>query len=226
MLLTIPDLLTTDQVQQCRNALENAEWVDGRATAGHVAAKAKDNLQLPLDHPLCAEIGNVIIQALTANPAFMAAALPLRVLPPRFNRYQGGGSYDFHIDNSIFQSPNSPQRVRSDISTTVFFSNPDEYDGGELVIQDTYGEQSIKLPAGHAIVYPGTSLHRVMPVTRGVRFASFFWTQSLVRSDTHRALLYDLDLTIQGLIEQEASHESISRLTGTYHNLVRLWAEL
>ncbi len=226
MLLTIPDLLTTDQIKQCRGALENAEWRDGRATAGHVAANAKDNLQLPLDHPLCTEIGNIIIQALTASPAFMSAALPLRVLPPRFNRYQGGGNYDFHIDNSVFQAPNSPQRVRSDISTTVFFSDPDDYDGGELVIQDTYGEQTIKLPAGHAIVYPGTSLHRVKPVTRGVRLASFFWTQSLVRSDAHRTLLYDLDLTIQRLIDEGASHESISRLTGTYHNLMRMWAEL
>lgn len=226
MLLTIPDLLTPDQVHQCRSALEQADWIDGRATAGHISAKAKDNLQLPLDHALAAEIGNVILQALAASPTFMAAALPLRILPPRFNRYQGGGSYGFHIDNAIFHAPGSAQRIRSDISTTVFFSEPEEYDGGELLIQDTYGEHAVKLPAGHAIVYPGTSLHRVTPVTRGARFASFFWTQSLVRSDTHRALLYDLDLTIQRLTLEEASHDTISRLTGTYHNLLRLWTEL
>ncbi len=226
MLLTIPDLLTPDQVKQCRKALEQADWIDGRVTAGHISAKAKDNLQLPLDHPLAAELGNLVLQALATSPAFMAAALPLRILPPRFNRYEGGGNYGFHIDNAIFHAPGSPQRVRSDVSTTVFFSDPEEYEGGELVVQDTYGEHAVKLPAGQAIIYPGTSLHRVTPVTRGVRFASFFWTQSLVRSDTHRALLYDLDLTIQRLTVEEASHDAISRLTGTYHNLLRLWTEL
>ncbi|MDN5842513.1 MAG: Fe2+-dependent dioxygenase [Alcaligenaceae bacterium] len=226
MLLSLPDLLSPEQTRECRTALEQASWVDGRETAGHVAVGVKNNQQLPLDDPLARQLGQVILQALSRNPLFMAAALPQRILPPRFNRYEGGGNYGFHIDNSIFQVPGDTQRIRSDISTTVFLSDPDEYEGGELIIQDTYGEQRVKLPAGHAIVYPGTSLHRVTPVTRGVRYGSFFWTQSLVRDNERRALLLSQDVAIQRLIQAGADPETVAQLTGVYHNLLRMWSEL
>jgi len=225
MLITLPDLLTADQLRQCRQALVQAEWDDGRLTAGHLAVKVKDNQQLPLDHPLGRQIGDMILEALGRHPRFMAAALPLRVLPPRFNRYAGGGQYGNHIDNAIFNVPGTALRVRSDISTTVFFSDPDEYDGGELIVQDTYGEHRVKLPAGHAVLYPGTSLHRVAPVTRGTRYASFFWTQSLVRDDAQRALLLELDDAIQALTRQLPDSPELSRLTGVYHNLLRQWSQ-
>ncbi len=226
MLLSIPDLLTHEQTRQCRAALEQAPWIDGRETAGHVAVRVKANRQLALDHPVAQQWGQAIVQALSTNPTFMSAALPQRILPPRFNRYEGGEEYGFHIDNAIFQAPNSTVRVRSDISTTVFFSDPDEYEGGELIIQDTYGEHRVKLPAGHAVVYPGTSLHRVTPVTRGVRYGSFFWTQSLVRDDGRRALLLEQDVAIQRLIQAQADPEVVAQLTGVYHNLLRMWSEL
>ncbi|MGB3425441.1 MAG: Fe2+-dependent dioxygenase [Castellaniella sp.] len=226
MLLTLPDLLTPEQTRQCRAALEQAVWADGRETAGHVAAQVKRNRQLPLDHSDAQQWGQVIVQALSANPTFMSAALPARILPPRFNRYEGGEEYGFHIDNAIFQVPNTTTRIRTDVSTTVFFSDPDEYEGGELIIQDTYGEQRIKLPAGHAVVYPGTSLHRVTPVTRGVRYGSFFWTQSLVRDDSRRALLLNQDIAIQRLIQAGTDPETVAQLTGVYHNLLRMWSEL
>lgn len=226
MLVTIPELISREQTTECRRVLQQADWIDGRQTAGHVAARLKTNQQLPLDHPDGARLGALITQALSQHPVFMTSALPQRILPPRFNRYEGGGEYGFHIDNAIFQVPGSPQRIRSDISTTVFLSDPDEYEGGELIVQDTYGEQTIKLPAGHAIIYPGTSLHRVAPVTRGVRYASFFWTQSLVRSDTQRALLLEQDVAIQRLIQAGADQQVVTQLTGVYHNLLRMWSEL
>lgn len=226
MLLSIPDLLTPEQARLCRTALEQAPWVDGRSTAGHVAGLVKHNQQLPLEHPAAQQWGQTITAALSSSPIFMAASLPQRILPPRFNRYEDGGEYGFHIDNAIFQVPNSTQRIRSDVSTTVFLSDPDEYEGGELIIQDTYGEQTVKLPAGHAIIYPGTSLHRVAPVIRGVRYASFFWTQSLVRSDTQRALLLEQDVAIQRLIQTGADQQVVAQLTGVYHNLLRMWSEL
>jgi PKHD-type hydroxylase len=226
MLISIPDLLTAEQMRQCRQALESAAWTDGRRTAGHVAAHIKANRQLALDDPTGRQIGQMIVQALSRHPVFQSAALPARILPPRFNRYEGGEHYGFHIDNAIFQVPGEPERLRTDVSTTVFFSDPDEYEGGELIIQDTYGEQRIKLPAGHAVVYPGTSLHRVTPVTRGVRYGSFFWTQSLVRDDGRRALLLNQDVAIQRLIQAGADPEAIAQLTGVYHNLLRMWSEL
>ncbi len=226
MLISIPDLLTPDEVRQCRAALEAAPWTDGRRTAGHVAAHIKANRQLALDDPMARRIGERIVQALSRHPVFQSAALPARILPPRFNRYEGGEHYGFHIDNAIFQVPGEPERIRTDVSTTVFFSDPDEYEGGELVIQDTYGEQRIKLPAGHAVIYPGTSLHRVTPVTRGVRYGSFFWTQSLVRDDGRRALLLQQDVAIQRLIQAGADPETIAQLTGVYHNLLRMWSGL
>ena len=225
MLLVIPDLLSPEQTRQCRDALAQADWVDGRGTAGHAALKAKHNLQLAADHPLARQLGDLILEALTASPVFMSAALPLRVLPPRFNRYEGGGNYGFHIDNSVMNVPGAALRIRTDISSTLFFSDPDEYDGGELVIQDTYGEQRIKLPAGHLVVYPGTSLHQVTPVTRGARLASFFWTQSLVRDDARRSLLYQMDQAIQSLTAKGGSDDEVSTLIGVYHNLLRQWSE-
>ena len=225
MLLVIPDLLSPEQTRQCRDALARADWIDGRGTAGHAALKAKHNLQLAADHPLARQLGDVILEALTASPEFMSAALPLRVLPPRFNRYEGGGNYGFHIDNSVMNVPGAALRIRTDISSTLFFSDPDEYDGGELVIQDTYGEQRIKLPAGDLVVYPGTSLHQVTPVTRGARLASFFWTQSLVRDDAQRSLLYQMDRAIQSLTAKGGSDDEVSTLIGVYHNLLRQWSE-
>ncbi len=225
MLLVIPDLLSPERVRECRDALARADWVDGRGTAGHAALKAKRNRQLAADDPLARQLGELILQALTASPAFMSAALPLRVLPPRFNRYEGGGHYGFHIDNAVMNVPGAALRVRTDVSSTLFFSDPDEYEGGELVVQDTYGEQRIKLPAGHLAVYPGTSLHQVTPVTRGARLASFFWTQSLVRDDAQRSLLYRMDQAIQSLTAKGGRDDEVSALIGVYHNLLRQWSE-
>lgn len=225
MMLKIPDVLTPDQVKLCRQALEAAQWTDGNVTAGHVAAKAKNNLQLPLDHPVAQQLGELILTALSRNPAFISAALPLRILPPRFNRYEGGGEYGFHIDNAIFGIAGTQQRLRTDISSTLFFSDPDEYEGGELVIQDTYGTHRVKLPAGHLVVYPGTSLHRVTPVVRGTRYAAFFWSQSLIREDNRRSMLWELDTAIQRVTASTPDHESIPQLTGVYHNLIREWSD-
>ena len=225
MLLHIPQLLSAPEVAQVRQALEAADWADGRATAGHQAARVKRNLQLPLDSTLAKQLGNLILDRLGECPQFMAAALPLKVLPPRFNRYEGGGTYGNHIDNAFFTIPGTAIKVRTDVSTTVFFSDPGDYEGGELIVEDTFGQQSVKLPAGDAIVYPGTSLHRVNPVTRGVRFASFFWTQSLIKSDEQRRLLFDLDQSIQQLTADHPEHGSIAAHSGTYHNLLRMWAE-
>jgi PKHD-type hydroxylase len=224
MILKIANVLSPQQLEQCRQALLHADWVDGRTTAGHVAAQAKQNQQLPLDHPLARELGELILQQLASEPTFIAAALPARILPPRFNQYTDGGTYGNHIDNAIFSVPGTGQRLRSDISCTLFFSDPDDYDGGELVIEDTFGTQSVKLPAGHMVVYPGSSLHRVTPVTRGTRLASFFWVQSLVREDHRRRLLWELDQSIQALAADGTNHDSISKLTGVYHNLIREWS--
>ena len=225
MMLTIPNVLTAEQVRECRLALEQADWADGRLTAGHVAVKAKSNQQLPLDHPLARQVGDLILNTLGKNPRFISAALPLRVLPPRFNRYTGGGTYGDHIDNAIFAVPGAPQRVRSDISATLFFCEPADYEGGELIVQDSYGSHSVKLPAGHMVIYPGSSLHQVTPVTRGTRLASFFWIQSLVREDHRRSMLWELDNAIQALTRAAADNPSIPQLTGVYHNLVREWSD-
>lgn len=225
MMLEIPEVLTRDQVRQCREALEQADWVDGRATAGHVAAKAKNNLQLPLDHPAARQLGDFILGVLAQNPSFISAALPLHILPPRFNRYEGGGDYGYHIDNAIFTAPGIAQRIRSDVSSTLFLSDPDEYEGGELVVQDSYGAHTVKLPAGHMVVYPGMSLHRVTPVTRGRRYAAFFWTQSLVREDHRRSLLWELDSAIQQVAQALPDHGTVPQLTGVYHNLIREWSD-
>lgn len=225
MLLTLPELLSPELVRQCREALMQAQWEDGSRTAGYVAAKAKHNLQLPAEHPLTEQIGNLILDALSASPRFMAAALPLKVLPPRFNRYEGGGTYGTHVDSAIQQVPGTPHRIRTDISATLFFTEPDSYDGGELVITDTYGTHEVKLAAGDMVIYPGTSLHQVRPVTRGTRLASFFWIQSLVREDHLRALLWELDQSIQDVASAQPDSPSLPRLTGVYHNLLRQWSD-
>jgi PKHD-type hydroxylase len=226
MLLQVPDVLTAEQVASCRKLLDAADWVDGRITAGHQSARAKDNMQLPEDHEHAKTLGDTIIAALERNSLFMAAALPLKVFPPLFNRYQKGQSFGNHVDNAIRQVTGTPHRVRPDLSATLFFSNPDEYDGGELVVEDTYGVHSVKLPAGHLILYPASSVHHVRPVTRGARLASFFWIQSMVRDDAERTLLFDLDVAIQRLAGDVPDHTSVVELTSLYHNLLRRWADV
>ncbi len=226
MLLAIPDLLTAEQILQARQILDNAQWIDGRVTAGHQSSRTKDNMQLPENHPAAAQLGEMILEALGQNALFISAALPQRVFPPLFNRYQGGQSFGTHVDNSIRQITGTPHRIRTDLSATLFFANPDEYDGGELIVEDTYGTHSVKLPAGHMILYPATSLHHVRPITRGARVASFFWIQSMVRDDGQRALLFDLDMAIQRLNRDVSDHPSAVQFTGVYHNLLRQWAEV
>lgn len=221
MLLIIPDVLDAEQLRQYRAALEAANWQDGRISAGHQAIQAKSNQQLAQDDPLVTQLGDFLLDCLSRHPRFMAAALPLKVVPPRFNRYAGGGQYGDHIDNAIFSVPGTAHRVRADLSATLFFSEPHEYDGGELMMQD----RRIKLPAGHMVLYSSGCLHRVEPVTRGVRLASFFWVQSLVRQDDQRTVLLELDDSIQALRQQVPDSAELLRLTGIYHNLLRQWSQ-
>jgi len=225
MLLRIPNVLTVEQIAHCREALAGAEWVDGRATAGHHSAAVKDNLQVPEGHPVARELGELILAAIERNPLFLSAALPLKVVPPLFNRYQGGGTYGTHLDGAIRQIGGTPHRVRTDLSATLFLSAPDSYDGGELTVEDTYGPHRVKLPAGDMILYPGTSLHHVTPVTRGARIAAFFWIQSMVRDDARRTLLFDLDMATQRVREQLPSDKAVGELFNVYHNLLRQWAD-
>lgn len=225
MLLPISDVLTAAQLEEARQIFACAEWVDGRVTAGHQSARSKNNRQLPENSEAARRLGEMILTALGQNPLFITAALPLRVFPPLFNRYQGGESFGTHVDNAIRQVTGTPHRIRTDLSATLFFTGPDEYDGGELVVEDTYGAHNVKLPAGHMILYPAYSLHHVRPVTRGARVASFFWIQSMVRDDGKRSLLFDLDMAIQGLNRDHAEHPSSVQLTGVYHNLLRRWAD-
>lgn len=227
MLLHIPNVLSAEEVAGFRRALEAADWADGRETVGHQGAQVKRNLQLPDASPLKAELGQHVLGALERNPLFFAAALPLRILPPRFNRYTGGGEYGFHVDGSVMSVGHGAHRthIRSDISCTLFLCEPEDYDGGELIISDTYGEHEVKLPAGDLVVYPSSSLHKVQPVTRGARLASFFWVQSMVRDDAHRRLLWEMDTSIQQLTQDCPQHPSLVSLTGIYHNLLRQWAE-
>jgi PKHD-type hydroxylase len=224
MLLHIPDVLSREQVTQMRAMLDAADWTDGRETVGAQGAQVKRNQQLPDASPLRRQLGEVVLAALAKNPLYHAAALPLRTLPPRFNRYEGGGQYGFHVDGAVM-ALSSDAQLRSDVSCTLFLSEPDEYDGGELIVNDTYGEHEVKLPAGDLIVYPSSSLHRVVPVTRGTRVASFFWVQSLIRDDSRRRLLFELDASIQRLTQTGADAAALLQLTGVYHNLLRQWAE-
>jgi PKHD-type hydroxylase len=224
MILQIPDVLGPEQVAQARRLLGDASWVDGRATAGHQSARAKDNLQLAETDPVARQIGELIVTALQRNPLFISAALPLRVFPPLVNRYEGGQSFGNHVDNAIRQSATG-LRIRTDLSATLFLAEPEEYDGGELVIEDTFGVHAVKLPAGHMVLYPASSLHHVRPVSRGARVASFFWLQSMVRDDGQRTLLFDLDAAIQRLSADVPEHPATVQLTAVYHNLLRRWAD-
>lgn len=226
MLIAIPDLLSAEDVARIRAIIDGAEWVDGNVTSGAQSALAKTNEQLPEGGEAHARAGAIVLDALAASPLFVAAALPLKVFPPLFNRYSGGQLFGTHVDNAIRIRRGSDFRIRSDLSMTLFLEDPAAYDGGELVIEGQFGEQSVKLPAGHAILYPSSSLHRVEPVTRGMRVASFFWIQSMVRDDGARRILFDLDRTVQRLTGQLGGADaSVIELTGTYHNLLRRWAD-
>ena len=226
MLLHVPKVLTDAQVARCRELMERASWVDGRVTAGHQSARAKDNLQIPEGSPEAREMGDMIVAALERNPLFISAALPQRLFPPLFNCYRPGMTFGAHVDNAIRQVTGTPFRIRTDLATTLFLTRPDEYDGGELVVEDTYGAHSVKLPAGDLILYPATSLHRVTPVTRGARLSSFFWIQSMVRDDGRRALLFDFDMAINQVNQAVPDHAAVVALTSCYHNLLRQWAEV
>ena len=225
MLIQVPHVLTQERVANCRLLLEAAEWVDGRVTAGYQSARTKNNVQLPEGHPAAQKVGAVILAALEQNPLFLSAALPLKVFPPLFNRYSGGQSFGTHVDNAIRQSRETGMKMRTDLSATLFFAGPEEYEGGELVVEDNYGVQSVKLPAGDMVLYPASSLHHVRPVTSGARLCSFFWIQSMVRDDGERTLLFDLDVAIQRVSEESPDHPAAVPLTGVYHNLLRRWAD-
>jgi PKHD-type hydroxylase len=230
MVLTIPGVLTAAQAADFRRSLEAAEWVDGKATAGYLSSRAKNNAQLREEQPLTRHLGNTILATLDGNQLVIAAALPLKVLPPLFNRYAGGQSYGDHIDGAIQPLPGTPERVRTDLSATLFLTDPADYDGGELFIGEDGGKsgqggRGVKLPAGDLMLYSAGTVHRVTPVTRGVRLAAFFWVQSMVRDDTRRALLFELDRTLQQLAGIPANHDACVRLAGLYHNLLRQWAD-
>ncbi|HTQ36756.1 MAG TPA: Fe2+-dependent dioxygenase [Steroidobacteraceae bacterium] len=225
MLLHVPEVLTREERSRIRQQLDVAEWVDGRETVGVQGAQVKRNQQLADTSPLKAGLGQLVLAALERNPLFFAAALPLKILPPRFNRYAGGGEYGFHIDGAVMRLGGGAQ-LRSDVSCTLFLNDPDDYEGGELVVSDTYGEHAVKLPAGDLILYPSSSLHRVTPVTRGARLASFFWVQSMVRDNARRRMLFEMDASIETLRRGGADADAVLRLTGIYHNLLRTWTDV
>jgi PKHD-type hydroxylase len=225
MLLHIPHVLTGEQLARCSGALADARWQDGRATAGNQSIHVKHNQQLAETDPVARELGDLILGALERHPLFLSAALPLKVVPPLFNRYEGGGSYGTHIDGAIWQIAGTLHRVRTDLSATLFLTAPEDYDGGELTVEDAYGPHRVKLPAGDMILYPGTSLHHVTPVTRGARTAAFFWIQSMVRDDAQRTLLFDLDMAIQQVRATVSEQGATVQLTNVYHNLLRQWAD-
>lgn len=226
MLIEIAALFSPDEVLSLRSALLAQPWVDGKVTAGTGSAQVKHNRQLDEDNPLAQELGRQILQRLSSNALFMSAALPKRIYPPLFNRYGAGESFGFHVDNAIRGIKGVRERVRTDLSATLFLADPDSYDGGELVIRDTFASHPVKLPAGHLLLYPGSSVHRIEPVTRGERVASFFWIESLVREDSQRSLLLDMDVAIQRLTQQQADATSLLQLTGAYHNLLRRWSDV
>lgn len=227
MLLHVPDVLTADELAHLQRALAAADWADGRETVGVQGAQVKRNQQLPDASPLKVELGRIVLAALERHPLFFAAALPLRILPPRFNRYQGGGEYGFHVDGEVMITDSQGVRshLRSDVSCTLFLNAPEDYEGGELVISDTYGEHEVKLPAGDLVLYPSSSLHKVNPVTQGARLASFFWVQSMVRDDGARRMLLEMDGAIEKLRVTGGDPGAVLQLTGVYHNLLRRWTE-
>lgn len=227
MLLHIPQVFTKDEVAVLRAKLDAGPWADGNMTSGHQAATAKRNLQLPEKCDVAREVSALVVQALNANPMFVAAALPHTIFPPLFNRYEGGGEFGVHVDNAIRQQRSGGLRIRSDLSASLFLSEPEDYDGGELVVEEMYGAQSIKLPAGDLVLYPSKSLHRVTPVTRGARVSSFMWMQSLIRDDGDREMLFRLDVATQRVaVDKGQKDQAVIELTGVYHNLLRRWAEV
>jgi PKHD-type hydroxylase len=226
MLITLPGVLSAEQVAFARAKLNGAGWGSGLMSAGHQGARVKNNQQLAQTDPLAIELGEMILSALGGNAVFMSFALPLRVLPPMFNRYSGGEAFGTHVDGAVRNLPGTHLRLRTDLACTLFLCDPSEYDGGDLRVEDTYGDKSVKLPAGDLVLYPSSSLHHVTPVTRGTRTASFFWVQSMIRDNEKRALLFDLDNAIQHLSGDHPDHPAAVRLTGVYHNLLRQWAEV
>ncbi|HTE39349.1 MAG TPA: Fe2+-dependent dioxygenase [Steroidobacteraceae bacterium] len=224
MILHIPSVLTPQHVQVALERLRACEWIDGKATAGYQGAMVKHNLQVPEGAPIARELGALVLAALERNALFISAALPNRVYPPMFNRYEGGMNFGSHVDNAVRLQPADGSKFRTDLSATLFLSGPNEYDGGELLIEDVFGTQQVKLPAGDMILYPASSLHKVIPVTRGARVASFFWVESMVRDDAERTLLFDLDTAIQRLTAGKADEQARLTLTNCYHNLLRKWA--
>lgn len=227
MLTVVPHVLTPAEVDEFQLLLQDAPWADGRITAGYQSAQAKQNLQLPESCHIARQLGQRVLAALARNLLFMAAALPSRIYPPLFNRYAGGQAFGTHIDNAIRTVPGTGERLRTDLSATLFLNDPESYDGGELVIEDRYGTQSVRLPAGHLVLYPATSLHQVRAVSRGIRTAAFFWIESMIRDDGQRCILFDLDMAVQRLRgELPEQHPSLLALSGSYHNLLRMWASL
>ena len=226
MLLQIANALAAAQVAQCRQALSQIAWVDGRVTAGHLSMHVKHNEQITEDNPVGRKLGHTILDALEKNPLFMSGALPAKIVPPLFNRYSEGQTYGPHVDGSVRPITGSSERVRTDLAATLFLSEVDEYDGGELVIEDTFGPQRVKLAAGHLVLYPASSVHHISPVTRGSRIASFFWIQSMVREDHKRRMLFELDGNIQRLRRDVPHHSAVLELTALYHNLLREWADV
>lgn len=227
MLHHIPNVLSKEQVQYFREEMNKIEWVNGKVTAGTLSATVKQNQQLPEDHSLTHHLSNIILESLGQHALFLSAAIPLDIIPPLFNRYENNESFGFHVDNSIRRIRGSSERLRTDLSCTVFLSEPDEYVGGELVVEDTYGYHEVKLPAGDMILYPSTSLHEVTPISSGCRIASFFWVQSMIRDDAERHMLFNLDQSIQNLrVQLGDQHSEVMKLTNLYHNLMRKWAEL
>ena len=226
MMIHVPKVLTPEQVAECRRLLDSAEWADGKATVGEQGALVKRNRQLPELSPVAKQLGELILTAVARNPLFFSAALPLKSVPPLFNRYEGGENYGNHIDGAVRAVPGSSHFIRTDLSSTLFLTDPAEYDGGELVVFDTYGGHQVKLPAGDLILYTAGSLHRVNPVTRGARVSSIFWTQSMVADERNRELLYQLDQTIQKVRGKRGETEETVALAGHYHNLLRMWSEI
>jgi PKHD-type hydroxylase len=227
VLLSIPHVLSKEQVMRCRQVMDAAEWIDGRGTAGSQSAAVKRNMQLPEGTAAAEQLGSIVLEALSRSALFISAAIPMKIFPPLFNRYGIGQHFGTHVDGAIRAVPGTPVRIRTDLSVTLFLTEPEDYDGGELTVEDKYGVHEVKLPAGDMVLYPSTSLHHVKPVTRGTRLASFFWLQSMIRDDGARSLLFDLDQTIQELsAERGVEDAACVRLTGIYHNLIRYWADV
>jgi PKHD-type hydroxylase len=227
MLVCVPDVLSKQEVAEFRSIMDAATWEDGRSTAGAQSALVKKNEQLPPNGEVARALGQRIVKALTANPLFISAAIPLHIFPPLFNRYGPGHHFGIHVDNAVRGDPLTGLRIRTDMSVTLFLSEPDEYDGAELIVEDYYGSHEVKLPAGHLVLYPASSLHMVAPITRGTRVASFFWLQSMVRDERARAMIFDLDNTIQTLVQRLGRDDPETvKLSGIYHNLIRYWAEV